>query len=126
MAQAKKELFDIELQEAAVIFKSLGHPARLAILRYLAATQSCITGDISDVLPLSRTTVAQHLTQLKEAGLIKGEVAGARVNYCINNDKIELLKQFASPFFESLCCNAGSECQAEWHSDTCGIKKFNL
>lgn len=126
MAQAKKELFDFELQEAAVIFKSLGHPARLAILRYLAATQTCISGDISDVLPLSRTTVAQHLTQLKEAGLIKGEVDGARVNYCINNDKIELLKQFASPFFESLCCIGGSECQTEGHSDVCGIKKFNL
>ncbi|WP_044117805.1 ArsR/SmtB family transcription factor [Alkaliflexus imshenetskii] len=126
MAQAKKELFDVELQDAAVIFKSLGHPARLAILRYLAATQTCITGDISDVLPLSRTTVAQHLTQLKEAGLIKGEVAGARVNYCINNDKIELLKQFASPFFESLCCNGGSDCQTDGHSDSCRINKFNL
>jgi ArsR family transcriptional regulator len=88
MATAKTDLFDNELNSAASLFKALGHPARLAILRYLAETKVCITGDISDELPLSRTTVNQHLTELKNAGLIQGHVNGVKVNYCLNPEKI--------------------------------------
>ncbi|HDR52790.1 MAG TPA: ArsR family transcriptional regulator, partial [Mariniphaga anaerophila] len=61
MVQSKTELFDKELAEMAVLFKALAHPARLRILQFLAETQTCITGDISDELPLGRTTVNQHL-----------------------------------------------------------------
>jgi len=88
MAYAKTDLFDTKLNSAAVLFKALGHPARLAILKYLAETKVCITGDISDELPLSRTTVNQHLTELKNAGLIQGHVNGVKVNYCLNPQKI--------------------------------------
>ncbi|RPJ71312.1 MAG: ArsR family transcriptional regulator, partial [Alphaproteobacteria bacterium] len=70
MAFAKTDLFETELQECAELFKSLAHPARLAILKYLAETKTCITGDISDELPLGRTTVNQHLAELKSVGLI--------------------------------------------------------
>ena len=95
MAQAKTDLFDPKLNEAAVLFKALAHPARLALLKYLAETKVCITGDISDELPLSRTTVNQHLTELKNAGLIQGRVEGAKVNYCLEIKKIcELGKIF--------------------------------
>jgi ArsR family transcriptional regulator, arsenate/arsenite/antimonite-responsive transcriptional repressor len=110
MVKAKKELFDLELQEAALLFKSLAHPARLAILKYLALTNSCVSGDISDELPLSRTTVGQHLKELKKTDLIKGEVEGARVNYCLNNEKIKHLQDLFSPFLDSLCCTTNNEC----------------
>ncbi len=99
MASSKTSLFDPQLNSASVLFKALGHPARLAILRYLAVTKSCMTGDISDELPLSRTTVAQHLAELKNAGLIRGQVDGVKVNYCLDPDHIcELGKLFDAWF----------------------------
>lgn len=88
MAYAKTDLFDPKLNTAAVLFKALAHPARLAILEYLAETKVCITGDISNELPLSRTTVNQHLKELKDAGLIQGHVDGVKVNYCLDPEKI--------------------------------------
>jgi DNA-binding transcriptional ArsR family regulator len=95
MAYAKTDLFDTRLNSAAILFKALAHPARLAILRYLAETKVCITGDISDELPLSRTTVNQHLKELKSAGLIQGRVDGVKVNYCLDPQKVcELGKTF--------------------------------
>jgi len=93
MPLSKFELFDIELQEYARIFKALSHPARLRIIHYLAECKSCISGDISNELPLSRTTVNQHLTELKKLGLINGEVSGVKVYYCLNFDKMnEMIK----------------------------------
>lgn len=79
----KIEKFDKELREMALFAKAVSHPARLAILKYLAETKTCISGDISDHLPLSRTTVFQHLTVLKEVGLIAGEIDGVKTNYCL-------------------------------------------
>ncbi len=84
MTTSKTELFSTELQKAATVFKALSHPARLAILKYLAQTHTCITGDICNEIPLSRTTVSQHLKELKSAGLIKGEIEGVKVNYCLS------------------------------------------
>ncbi len=81
---AKTELFDESLRQAAVYFKALSHPARLAILNYLIESGTCITGDITEELPLSRTTVSQHLQELKDCKLIQGTVEGVKVNYCIN------------------------------------------
>ncbi len=86
---AKNELFDESLQKAAVYFKALSHPARLAIINYLIETGSCITGDITEELPLSRTTVSQHLQELRDCNLIQGTVEGAKVNYCINTPGLE-------------------------------------
>jgi len=91
MAYSKTDLFDPKLSSSAVLFKALAHPARLAILQYLAETKVCITGDISDELPLSGTTVNQHLRELKDAGLIQGHVDGAKVNYCLDPQKIHEL-----------------------------------
>jgi ArsR family transcriptional regulator, arsenate/arsenite/antimonite-responsive transcriptional repressor len=93
MATTKVNLFDKELQTRASLFKALGHPARLAILKYLADIKICICGDISDEIPLSRTTVNQHLKELKKAGLISGTVSGVKTNYCIDPLKVEWLKK---------------------------------
>ena len=100
MAYAKTDLFDNKLKSAAVLFKALAHPARLAILQYLAETKVCITGDISDELPLSRTTVNQHLKELKNAGLIQGHVDGVKVNYCLDPNRINELGAIFHEFYE--------------------------
>jgi DNA-binding transcriptional ArsR family regulator len=106
----KPEVFEKELQELAEFAKVISHPARLAILQYLAQTKTCISGDISDKLPLSRTTVSQHLKELRDAGLIHGEIDGLKINYCLCNPTIkEHLKKFES-FFNNIkiaevsCC----------------------
>jgi DNA-binding transcriptional ArsR family regulator len=104
MTIAKLELFDQELQDAASFFKALSHPARLAILNYLAESKMCITGDISKELPLSRTTVNQHLDELKRAGLIIGEISGAKTKYCLNNEKLKELNTRFSKFILNLKC----------------------
>jgi ArsR family transcriptional regulator, arsenate/arsenite/antimonite-responsive transcriptional repressor len=89
----KEPAFDKELVRHSRLFKALAHPARLAILKYLAEIQTCITGDIADELPLGRTTVNQHLKELKDVGLIKGTVNGAKTNYCLNSKAINELRR---------------------------------
>jgi len=96
MSAPKLELFPRHTQESAAFFKALGHPARIAILQYLAETRVCMSGDITKELPLSRTTVGQHLSELKDVGLIQGEISGTRVNYCLDREKVkELEDRFA-------------------------------
>ncbi|MDR3653584.1 MAG: metalloregulator ArsR/SmtB family transcription factor [Paludibacter sp.] len=97
----KPEVFDKELQELAKFAKVISHPARLAILKYLAETKTCISGDISDKLPLSRTTVSQHLKELRDLGLIHGEIDGLKINYCLCSSSInEYLDKFDRFFAE--------------------------
>lgn len=93
MTAPKLDLFPGDIRESAAFFKALGHPARIAILRYLAETKICMSGDITKVLPLSRTTVSQHLSELKDVGLIQGEISGTRVNYCLNKERIKELEE---------------------------------
>jgi len=88
----KTEVFSPKLQDLAKFAKAISHPARLSILEYLAETKTCISGDISDSLPLSRSTVSQHLKELKEMGLIRGEIDGLKINYCLCNSKISNIK----------------------------------
>ena len=79
-------------EELASLSKAIGHPARVKILRVLVRKNVCICGDIVDELPLAQSTVSQHLKQLKEAGLIRGQVAGPRVCYCVEPAAVLLLK----------------------------------
>lgn len=102
MAFSKTELFNDELRLFAEFNKALSHPARLAILKYVADTKTCITGDIADELPLSRTTVNQHLKELKDAGLITGTTEGAKTCYCINSEKLIELKITSEKFLNSI------------------------
>ena len=110
MAYAKTDMFDPKLNSTAVLFKALAHPARLAILQYLAETKICITGDISDELPLSRTTVNQHLKELKNAGLIHGHVDGVKVNYCLNPGKIKEFEKAANCFIQKINIDGDYKC----------------
>ncbi|MFO7656612.1 MAG: metalloregulator ArsR/SmtB family transcription factor [Bacteroidales bacterium] len=101
-AMIKTDAFSTALQELARFAKAISHPARLAILKYLAETKTCISGDISDQLPLSRSTVSQHLNELKELGLIHGEIDGLKVNYCLCNSKIQQFTQMFDDFFKDM------------------------
>lgn len=109
----KKEGFDTDLQELAKFAKVISHPARLAILKYLAETKTCISGDISDKLPLSRTTVSQHLKELRDLGLIHGEIDGLKINYCLCcssiGDYLQQLDSFFKPIKE-VDVNCNVEC----------------
>lgn len=100
----KPEVFDNELQELASFAKVISHPARLAILKYLSETKSCISGDISDFLPLSRTTVSQHLKELRDAGMIHGEIDGLKINYCLCGSTIEEKIAKFEAFFIKIDC----------------------
>lgn len=107
---SKLELFEKELTENARLFKVLSHPARLAILKYLAEAKICITGDITTELPLSRTTVNQHLKELKELNLIKGEIDGVKTNYCLNTSNLKKLKETLETFLIDIGCCEDSIC----------------
>ena len=104
----KTDQFEQELQDIAQIAKVLSHPARLMILKYLAEKKACISGDITDEIPLSRTTVSQHLKELKNAGLVQGTIDGLTVNYCLNPDTINQVKAMMDEFFKEIdyynCC----------------------
>ena len=111
----KSEVFDKELQELASFAKAISHPARLAILKYLAETKTCISGDISDKLPLSRTTVSQHLKELRDKGLIHGEIEGLKINYCLCGpciaEKLELFGTFFGKMkTENINCDTEESC----------------
>ncbi len=111
MTYKKSELFDEDLQRLSEIAKVMSHPARLAILRYLAICKTCISGDISNEIPLSRTTVSQHLQELKKVGLIKGEIDGLKVNYCLCDPCIDLIKKNFSSFFNEIFEGTSESCK---------------
>ncbi len=108
MGLTKTEEFTKAQNELAVIAKAIGHPARISILQFLIKTKTCVCGDIVDELPLSQSTVSQHLRELKNAGLIKGEIDGPSVCYCIDEKSWNKAKKQIGGFMESFtgqnCC----------------------
>ena len=84
MGVSKNSLFTKEQNRLASLAKALAHPARIAILQHLLTVQGCICGDLVEVLPLSQSTISQHLKELKKAGIITGEIEGVKTCYCIN------------------------------------------
>ena len=111
MAYSKTELFSTQLQESAELYKALAHPARLAILKYLAAARTCITSDLADELPLGRTTVNQHLKELKDAGLIKGTTEGVKTCYCLDLERIRELKRISEEFMNDIDVHVKFDCK---------------
>ena len=98
MGATKTEHFTDKQNQFAVMAKALGHPARIAIMDYLAKVNDCICGDIVNELPLAQPTVSQHLRELKNAGLIKGNIEGNAICYCIDTKALEKMQTY----FESL------------------------
>lgn len=101
MGLTKTQEFTKKQNEIAILTKALAHPARIAILQFLASQKSCICGDIVDELPLSQSTVSQHLKELKNVGLIKGNIDGPSVCYCIDQKEWEAAKNKINEFFNS-------------------------
>lgn len=108
MGLSRTEEFTKTQNELAALAKALGHPARIAIVQYLIKTRVCVCGDIVDELPLSQSTVSQHLKELKKVGLIKGNIEGPSVCYCIDEKVWNRAKKMIGELFEAYqtqnCC----------------------
>lgn len=103
MAFSKKEEFTAEDVWLADVAKALSHPARIQILKILTVTNACICGDIVEKLPLAQATVSQHLKELKRVGLIKGDIDGPKVCYCINQKVLDKAKKSFEKLFTQVC-----------------------
>jgi len=105
MAYSKAKEFEIDDIKLAEIAKALGHPARIAILKYIARQSTCICNDIVEELPLSQSTISQHLKALKQVGLIAGEIDGPRTCYCLNEEVcVQALSAMNKLFTQIKCC----------------------
>lgn len=99
MGISHTDLFDVETNQLASLAKVLGHPARLAILRHLHLAKACINGDLVEEIGLAQATISQHLKELKNAGLIQGNIEGTRVNYCIHSENWARVASLFAHFF---------------------------
>jgi DNA-binding transcriptional ArsR family regulator len=102
MTNNKFEQFNTEQQEIAQMAKVLSHPARIAIIQLLADKKEIKTGNISDFLPISRTTVSQHLKELKNAGIIQGTIDGLKIHYCLDMKKLNEIREKYNSFLQSV------------------------
>lgn len=96
MGATKTDHFTAQQNKIAIIAKALGHPARVAIIEHLLKVNACICSDIVEELPLAQPTISQHLKELKNAGLIIGNIEGNSVCYCINKSTFDMLKAYFS------------------------------
>lgn len=100
MGLTKTDIYTDEQNRIASIAKVIGHPARVAILQHLIKARSCICGEIVDEIGLSQPTISQHLREMKSIGLIKGEVDGTKVCYCINPEVFREIRNTFANIFE--------------------------
>jgi len=109
MGITKTNQFTVAQNRKAELYKALGHPARIAIIEFIIQQNSCVCGDIVDELPLSQSTISQHLAALKNVGIIKGDITGVKTCYCID-DKVwgeldSISKLFVNSYSEkNKCC----------------------
>jgi DNA-binding transcriptional ArsR family regulator len=108
MGSTKSDLFTKKQNELATIARVMGHPARIAILQELIKTNACICGDLVEELGLAQATISQHLKELKEAGLIRGEIEGAKVCYCIDEKEWKAAQVRINQLFDSY--KGGNNC----------------
>lgn len=99
-----------EQEKIARYAKALGHPTRIAILHFLAERNECFFGDIHEVLPIAKATVSQHLSELKEAGLIQGTIEPPKVRYCINQANWNEAKRLFAQMFAFGCDDNRKHC----------------
>lgn len=102
MVVNKKAKFAKDTMLLAEFSKAFAHPARLSILQMIAEKKECICGEIVEVLPLAQATVSQHLKELKEIGLIKGEIEGNKSCYCIDWKRLKEFQEELNSFFRNL------------------------
>ena len=109
MGVTKTEHFTQEQNDIAILLKALAHPARIAIIEYLLSVDTCICNDIVDEIKLAQPTVSQHLKELKNAGIIQGEIDGKSICYCINPESFKKMEHFIDQIFHKIhqqnnCC----------------------
>lgn len=107
MGITKTQIFTDKQNDLAQFFKVLGHPARVAILQYISSQNSCICNDLVEEIGLAQATISQHLKELKSIGLLKGEVEGKSMCYCINVERWTDIQNQLNTFFnktKSNCC----------------------
>jgi DNA-binding transcriptional ArsR family regulator len=108
MGLSKSYHFDGEQNRMALLAKAFAHPARIAIIQYLLKNKACIVGTLVDVLPLSQSTISQHLKELKSIGIIKGEIEGPSICYCIDENVWRETKVLFNELFDKYdleeCC----------------------
>ncbi|GAB2776568.1 ArsR/SmtB family transcription factor [Salinimicrobium soli] len=109
MGVTKSELFTERQNALATVAKVFAHPARIAILEYLLNSNTCINGDLVEELGLAQATISQHLRELKNLGIIKGNIEGVSVCYCIDPQKWEEIQLLFEEFFKRFqstktCC----------------------
>lgn len=97
----KEPNYSANSEDIARFAKALGHPTRIEILRLLEKQSCCFTGDLVDIFPLAQSTISQHLKELKDAGLIQGEVNPPKIKYCINQSNWEKAKALFSSLFNN-------------------------
>jgi ArsR family transcriptional regulator len=105
-----KKVYTMDQERVARLAKAMGHPARIAILNFLDKRSTCYFGDINDELPIAKATVSQHLKELKDAGLIQGEIETPKVKYCINRECWKEAKLLFDRFFGDCSENKNSCC----------------
>ncbi|MDD4971036.1 MAG: metalloregulator ArsR/SmtB family transcription factor [Paludibacter sp.] len=108
METIKNKEYTIDQEQLARFAKAMGHPARITILHFLASMDSCYFGEIHNELPIAKATVSQHLKELKDAGLIQGEIETPKVKYCINRENWVKAQAFFEGFFAD--CEPKTEC----------------
>jgi DNA-binding transcriptional ArsR family regulator len=98
---AVKMDYSLEEQKLALYAKALGHPVRIQILKILSEQACCFNGDLTEIIPLTQSTISQHLKSLKEAGLIQGEIMPPKIRYCLNKANWEEAQQLFENLFNS-------------------------
>ena len=101
MSRTKENIqYQENTKELARFAKALAHPTRVAILKHLDKSSCCFTGDLVDVFPIAQSTISQHLKELKNAGLIQGQLEPPKIRYCVNQENWAKAKQLFAGFFE--------------------------
>lgn len=110
MGLTKSEIFTKEQNKLALVAKAFGHPARIAILQHLFKLNSCVCGDLVNEIGLAQPTISQHLKELKNLGIIKGDISGTSVCYCINQEEWQNIKHMFTQFLEQELIDNGTCC----------------
>jgi ArsR family transcriptional regulator len=96
----KEEILTEDQKTIARFAKAMGHPIRMYVLELLSKQTCCYSGDLTEVLPIAKSTLSQHLKELKDAGLIQGEIEAPKIKYCLNQENWELAKQLFARFLK--------------------------
>ena len=99
MTQDKIIEFSQKQKKIAQMGRALGHPVRVYVVQFLSKQTCCYSGDLTEILPIAKSTLSQHLKELKKAGLIKGEIEGTKIKYCLNQQNWELAQNIFRQLF---------------------------